>query len=235
LPAGLADVLKAEGYRFGEADTTTPHGRLMLTVLGGIAEFERDLILERTNEGRARAVADGVRFGRKPKLTKHQAREALQRLADGESTREVALSYAVDQSTISRLKARYVRLRGWGGLQVQIGPANPIATVLIALMFAAWLVAIWVMLRMMLAAFKKRGSLWLFGSSMPLASYNRNASRLFAASILFVIAVAILLFALIPRNRVGAPPRASATTPPAGSTESGQAKADMIPATPLPI
>jgi hypothetical protein len=212
-------VLKAEGYRFGEADTTTPHGRLMLTVLGGIAEFERDLILERTNEGRARAVADGVRFGRKPKLTKHQAREALQRLADGESTREVALSYAVDQSTISRLKARYVRLRGWGGLQVQIGPANPIATVLIALMFAAWLVAIWVMLRMMLAAFKKRGSLWLFGSSMPLASYNRNASRLFAASILFVIAVAILLFSLtsagyIPRNRVGAPPRASATIPP---------------------
>ena len=46
-------------------------------VLGGIAEFERSLILQRTNEGRARAMAEGIRFGRRPKLTKHQAREAL--------------------------------------------------------------------------------------------------------------------------------------------------------------
>jgi DNA invertase Pin-like site-specific DNA recombinase len=48
------------------ADTTTPHGRLMLTVLGGLAEFERSLILARTSEGRMRAQARGVRFGRKP-------------------------------------------------------------------------------------------------------------------------------------------------------------------------
>ena len=60
------------------ADTTTPHGRLMLTVLGGLAEFERSLILARTSEGRARAKARGVRFGRKPKLT-HQNLEALAR------------------------------------------------------------------------------------------------------------------------------------------------------------
>jgi DNA invertase Pin-like site-specific DNA recombinase len=46
------------------ADTTTPHGRLMLTVLGGLAEFERELILARTGDGRARAKARGVRFGR---------------------------------------------------------------------------------------------------------------------------------------------------------------------------
>src|SRR4029450_12682770 len=46
------------------ADTTTPHGRLMLTVLGGLAEFERELILARTSDGRARAKARGVRFGR---------------------------------------------------------------------------------------------------------------------------------------------------------------------------
>jgi len=45
------------------ADTTTPHGRLMLTVLGGLAEFERHLILSRTDEGRVRAKARGVRFG----------------------------------------------------------------------------------------------------------------------------------------------------------------------------
>jgi DNA invertase Pin-like site-specific DNA recombinase len=92
------------------ADTTTPHGKLMLTILGGIAEFERGLILQRTNEGRARALADGVRFGRKPsKLTKHQAREALRRVAAGEPPREIAPSYAVDHSTISRLEARYAQ------------------------------------------------------------------------------------------------------------------------------
>src|SRR5260370_23801979 len=51
------------------ADTTTAHGRLMLTILGGLAEFERSLILARTGEGRVRAMARGVRFGRKPKLS----------------------------------------------------------------------------------------------------------------------------------------------------------------------
>jgi DNA invertase Pin-like site-specific DNA recombinase len=61
------------------ADTTTPHRRLMLTVLGGLAEFERSLILTRTGEGRARAMARGVRFGRKPKLTAHQIAEARKR------------------------------------------------------------------------------------------------------------------------------------------------------------
>src|SRR6516164_3143244 len=47
------------------ADTTTPHGRLMLTVLGGLSEFERSLIIARTDEGRTRAKAAGVRFGRR--------------------------------------------------------------------------------------------------------------------------------------------------------------------------
>src|ERR1700709_123731 len=61
------------------ADTTTPHGRLMLTVLGGLAEFERELIRTRTGEGRLRAQARGVKFGRKPKLTPHQKREAIAR------------------------------------------------------------------------------------------------------------------------------------------------------------
>jgi DNA invertase Pin-like site-specific DNA recombinase len=55
------------------ANTTTSHGRLMLTILGGLAEFERDLIRTRTSEGRTRAVAHGIRLGRKPKLTSHQS------------------------------------------------------------------------------------------------------------------------------------------------------------------
>jgi Resolvase, N terminal domain len=54
------------------ADTTTAHGRLMLTVLGGLAEFEHELIRARTGEGRDRAKANGVRLGRKPTLTHHQ-------------------------------------------------------------------------------------------------------------------------------------------------------------------
>jgi Resolvase, N terminal domain len=67
------------------ADTTTAHGRLMLTVLGGLAEFERELIRARTDEGRKRAKVRGVRFGRKPKLTVHQRQEAIARKAAGEA------------------------------------------------------------------------------------------------------------------------------------------------------
>ena len=87
------------------ADTTTPHGRLM-TVLGGLAEFERDLIRARTGEGRERAKARGVKLGRKPKLTEHQRRGAIRRRdIDGETVREIARSYNVSHSTISRLTA----------------------------------------------------------------------------------------------------------------------------------
>jgi DNA invertase Pin-like site-specific DNA recombinase len=86
-------------------DTTTPHGRLMLTVLGGLAEFERHLILARTDEGRKRAQARGVRFGRKPSLTPHQRAEALARRAAGEALVEIARTYNVSHSTISRLEA----------------------------------------------------------------------------------------------------------------------------------
>lgn len=86
------------------ADTTTPHGRLMLTVLGGLAEFERELIKARTGEGRIRAQARGVRFGRRPKLTAHQRQEALARQEAGETLTDIARSYAVSHSTISRLR-----------------------------------------------------------------------------------------------------------------------------------
>jgi DNA invertase Pin-like site-specific DNA recombinase len=85
------------------ADTTTPHGRLMLTVLGGLAEFERELIKARTDEGRKRAQARGVRFGRKLKLTAHQRQEAIARREAGEALVEIGRSYNVSHSTISRL------------------------------------------------------------------------------------------------------------------------------------
>jgi DNA invertase Pin-like site-specific DNA recombinase len=79
-------------------------GAAMLTVLGGLAEFERELIRTRTSEGRARAVANGVRLGRKPTLTPHQRREAIKRVnAEKETLGEIARSYNVSRWTISRL------------------------------------------------------------------------------------------------------------------------------------
>lgn len=87
------------------ADTTTPVGRFMTTIIGGIAEFERELIKSRTADGIKRAQAAGVHMGRPPSLTPHQRREALARLATGEETlTEIARSYAVSHMTISRLK-----------------------------------------------------------------------------------------------------------------------------------
>jgi DNA invertase Pin-like site-specific DNA recombinase len=87
------------------ADTTTAHGRLMLTVLAGLAEFERELIRARTSEGRARAKARGVKLGPKFKLTTHQQREARARRDKGETLMDIARSYNVSHSTISRLSA----------------------------------------------------------------------------------------------------------------------------------
>jgi DNA invertase Pin-like site-specific DNA recombinase len=85
-------------------DTSSSQGRLLLTVLAAIAEFERDLIRERTGEGRKRAMANGVKFGRKPKLSPYQRAEAIRRRAAGETLASIAQSYAVDVSMISRLE-----------------------------------------------------------------------------------------------------------------------------------
>src|SRR6478736_1408267 len=102
-----AITAKKAGFRsLGDtwADTTTSHGRLMLTVLGGLAEFERDLIRTRTGEGPERAKARGVKLGRKPKLTPHQRREAIARRERGDETlAEIGRSYNVSGWTISRL------------------------------------------------------------------------------------------------------------------------------------
>jgi DNA invertase Pin-like site-specific DNA recombinase len=75
----------------------------MLTVLGGLAEFERSLILARTSEGRARAMDRGIKFGRPSKLTAHQIAEAKARRDNGEALAEIGRSYNVSHSTISRL------------------------------------------------------------------------------------------------------------------------------------
>ena len=87
------------------ADTGTSTGRLMLAVLGGLADVERDLIRTRTAEGRSRAQKRGQRMGRKPKLTEAQQAEARQRRAEGATLAELARSYGVGKSTISRLSS----------------------------------------------------------------------------------------------------------------------------------
>src|SRR5262245_23695737 len=104
----ILDAISKAGAKFKSlaeawADTSTMHGELMITILAGLATFERHLIKARTDEGRKRAQARGVRFGRKPKLTKHQIAEALQRRSNGEPLTEIGRSYNVSHSTISRL------------------------------------------------------------------------------------------------------------------------------------
>ena len=84
-------------------DTSIPQGRLLVTMLAAIAEFERELIRERTGEGRKRAKAAGVRFGRPPILSAFQRAEAMRRRQQGEPLSIVAASYAVSTKTIMRL------------------------------------------------------------------------------------------------------------------------------------
>ena len=85
------------------ADTSTMHGELMITVLAGLATFERHLIRARTDEGRKRAQARGVRFGRPMKLSRYQIEEALVRREAGEPMADIGRSYGVSHSTISKL------------------------------------------------------------------------------------------------------------------------------------
>src|SRR6266478_9343961 len=87
------------------ADTGTSTGRLMIAVLGGLADVDRDLIRTRTAEGRSRAQQRGQHMGRPSKLTPAQKAEARRRRAQGATLAELARSYGVGKSTISRLRA----------------------------------------------------------------------------------------------------------------------------------
>jgi DNA invertase Pin-like site-specific DNA recombinase len=84
-------------------DTSSSQGRLLSTLLAAIADFERDLIRERTGEGRKRAMAAGTKFGRPRKLSDYQRQEAIKRRADGETLAAISKSYGVSIAMISRL------------------------------------------------------------------------------------------------------------------------------------
>jgi DNA invertase Pin-like site-specific DNA recombinase len=85
-------------------NTTTSQGRLLVTMLAAIAEFERELIRERTGEGRKRALANGVKFGRPRALDTFQRQEALKRRQTGEPPSVIARTYGVSSKTIARLE-----------------------------------------------------------------------------------------------------------------------------------
>lgn len=88
------------------ADTTTATGRMMVAVMGGMADVEREIIYTRTQEGRARAKARGVKLGRRPKLTPEQRRQMLAQLAAGTAPADLARTYGVSWQTIQREKKR---------------------------------------------------------------------------------------------------------------------------------
>lgn len=110
----IAEVISRAGAglrSLGEpwADTSSPSGRMILTVFAGIAEFERALIRERTGAGRVAAKARGVRFGRPPKLSDEKSALVARLLGDEASKlspREAAKTFGVHRSTIYRTLAR---------------------------------------------------------------------------------------------------------------------------------
>lgn len=89
-----------------ELDTRTKEGRLMVTIMSGLAEFERDLLIERTKEGVAHARAEGRVAGPKPKLSAKQVRLARKAIAGGESVSSVARSLNVSRQTLYRALER---------------------------------------------------------------------------------------------------------------------------------
>ena len=104
----IVETIGAAGARFQSlsepwANTTTHAGKMIMTVFAGIAEFERDLIRERTGAGRADAKKRGVRFGRPKKMNADQRDLAQRLLKEGKSVREVARSFSVHPATLYRI------------------------------------------------------------------------------------------------------------------------------------
>lgn len=88
------------------ADSTSMHKQLFVTILAGLEEFERELILARTADGRARAMGQGI--SRRLKLTEHQRRAVIHRLDAGDSHRDIARDFNVSHQTIGRIALRHL-------------------------------------------------------------------------------------------------------------------------------
>lgn len=101
-----ADGVRVHCLALGGVDLTSPAGKMTMGVLTAVAEFERDLLIERTHAGIARARADGKVMGRPPALTKVQQAEAMQRLAKGESVSQLARDYDTTRQSIMRVREK---------------------------------------------------------------------------------------------------------------------------------
>lgn len=88
----------------GGVDLTSPAGKMTMGVIAAVAEFERDLLIERTQAGLSRAVAEGKTLGRKPSLSKAQAQEVLKRVEAGEAVAALAREYDTSRQSIMRLR-----------------------------------------------------------------------------------------------------------------------------------
>lgn len=103
----LADLgVRVHCLALGGVDLTSPAGKMTMQVIAAVAEFERDLLIERTQSGLQRARAAGKRLGRKPVLDEAQ-REAIQhRLAAGESVSALAREFKTSRQTVMRVRER---------------------------------------------------------------------------------------------------------------------------------
>lgn len=89
----------------GGVDLTSPAGKMTMQVISAVAEFERDLLLERTKSGMERAKKEGKRFGRPPALTDDQKKEVIKRIGYGESISSIAKEFGTTRQTIMRVRA----------------------------------------------------------------------------------------------------------------------------------
>ncbi|NBJ17467.1 recombinase family protein [Burkholderia thailandensis] len=96
--------IKVIVMQLGQTDLTSPAGKLLLTMLASVAEMERDLLIERTQAGLARARQEGKRLGRPSKTTLEQRREILELVGRGESVSALARAYAVSRATIISIR-----------------------------------------------------------------------------------------------------------------------------------
>ncbi|MBK5204285.1 MAG: recombinase family protein [Polaromonas sp.] len=105
---GIAEQLQAKGADLRSlaepwADTTSPAGRMVLTVFAGIAEFERSLIIDRTRSGREAAKKRGVQFGRRPALSQEKIKLARRLIdEDGHTSGAAAALVGVHRATLYR-------------------------------------------------------------------------------------------------------------------------------------
>ncbi|HBM9481404.1 MAG: recombinase family protein [Mixta calida] len=100
-----ASDIRVHCLALGGVDLTSPAGKMTMQVISAVAEFERDLLLERTQAGLARAKASGKRFGRPPALNEEQKHAVLARIDAGDSISAIARDFCTTRQTILRIKA----------------------------------------------------------------------------------------------------------------------------------